>query len=250
MSLVSCMMLTLDRFEITKTVLEKNLSAASRCHEIELLVCDQGSKDRRVVEYISKNPLLKYHRLNSTNEGVARSFNQLYLRSRGQYICLLGNDIECDDWWMDEMIKYSSGVPDSGIIGLSWGHSGLPPLTQRDGIWGHWLTPQLNRVFGVWLMRKEVIDRVGFFPEHYDVYGLEDSNFNERVNRSGFKSVYVPNTHFKSKHVGTGEHDAGEYREMKNKSMARNLAFLHEDVAAWDRGKPLYEPLPEMRDPL
>lgn len=247
MNLVSCLMLTIDRFEMTSRVWEHNW--LHRGHpDAEMLVADNGSKDRRIVDFFATRTA--YHRVNRWNEGVAHAFNQLFLRSKGRYICLLGNDIELPPGWLAEMVKYADGVPNSGIIGMDWGHSGLPPLTQQNGIWGHWLTPQLNRVFGVWVMRREVIEKLGFFPEHYDVYGLEDSHFNERVNRSGFKSVYVPATHFKSRHIGTGEHDAGEYREMKNKSMAQNLAFLHEDVARWDRGESLYSPLPEMKESL
>lgn len=250
MSKVSLLMLTMDRYELTGLTLQKNLLHATRHHDFELLVADNGSKDKRVINFIQGVTCLKYFRENKTNEGVGRAFNQLYLRATGDYICLLGNDIELPNYWMDEMVKYAAGVPNSGIIGMDWGHNGMPPLTEKFGIHGHWLTPMLNRVFGVWLMRREVIEKVGLFPEHYDVYGLEDSSFNERVNRSQFNSVYVPNTHWKSKHVGTGDHDKGDYRKMKDLSMGRNLHLLSLDVAKWDKGAELKEPLPTERGPI
>jgi GT2 family glycosyltransferase len=243
-------MLTIDRFEMTSQTMEHNLKNAGKLHTLEVLIADNGSKDRRIVNHFACHPQVTYHRVNSKNEGCGKAFNQLFLRSKGEYICLLGNDIEMPPGWCDEMVKYAHGVPNSGIIGMDWGHSGLPPMDLKFGIHGHWLTKQLNRVFGAWVLRREVIDKVGFFPDHYDVYGLEDSSFNERVNRSGFNSVYVPNTHFKSSHLAPDVGENSEYRKMKDASMGRNLAFLHDDVYQWDRGKPLYEPLPQMRDPL
>lgn len=252
MALVSCLMLTMDRFEITRDVTRKNIDRANKSHSntIELLVADNGSKDPRIVNWIWNQPELSYHRRNLTNEGCAKSFNQLFLRSKGDYICLLGNDIELPEGWLDEMVKYANGIPNSGIIGMDWGHSGMPPLEEKFGILGHWLTPQLNRVFGVMMIRRDVINKIGFFYDDFDVYGLEDSNLNERVTRSGFNSCYVPNTKFKSAHKGVGMADAGAYREMKNQSMSRNLEMFNKLQMAYEDGRPLRENLPEMKEPV
>jgi GT2 family glycosyltransferase len=248
--LISLMMLTLDRYEITKATLEKNLVNAGNRHRFELLVCDNGSTDKRIVWAMAKARGLSYHRINSKNEGCGKAFNQLFLRSTGDHVVLLGNDIEMPRGWLEEMVKYADGVPNSGIIGMDWGHSGMPPLTQKFGIHGHWLNSKLNRVFGAWLMRRQVIREIGFFPDYYDVYGLEDSNFNERVNRAGFNSVYVPNTHFKSKHIVNDVGEKSAYRKMKDASMANNLKLLGEDIRLWEAGKTIVEPLPPERLPL
>jgi GT2 family glycosyltransferase len=249
MKKVSLLMLTIDRYELTRQTWETNLRHAGRNFELEGLICDNGSTDRRTPQYFQTHHAVKHLRVNSQNEGVARAFNQLYLWSTGDYICLMGNDIELPQGWLVEMVKYADGVPDSGIIGMDWGHSGMPPLTQKFGIHGHWLTPVLDKVFGVWLMRRAVIDKLGFFCERFHPYALEDSDFNNRVNRAGLNSCYVPNTHFRSRHVGVGEHDSGQYRAMKNESMGKNLAVLSDRIANYTlRG--LVEPLPEMRPPL
>ncbi len=249
--LVSIFALTWERFELSKETFDVNLKNMEGAAPYELLVCDQGSKDKRIVDYVSKLPKLSYHRKNSRNEGVGKAFNQLFLRSKGEFLCFMGSDLQLPRGWMKEMLGYVKGVKDSGMIGMDWGHGGVPPLTFQHGSHAHWLTPHLNRIFGVWIMRRSIVDRVGLFPESYDVYGLEDSSFNERVNRFGFKSLYVPNTYWKCKHVGVGSHDSGEYRAMKNKSMGTNLGLFHEEVRQWDaKEKCLYEPLPEMREPL
>lgn len=246
--MISCLMLTLDRFKLTRDTFETNIKNAGN-QNMEVLIADNGSSDRQIVQYFAGHPLVKYHRRNSQNEGVARAFNQLFLRARGDHICLLGNDIELPPGWLSELVKYSDGVPNSGIIGMDWGHGGLPPLTQKFGIHGHWLDRELDKVFGVWMIRREVIEKLGFFCERFHPYGLEDSDFNNRVNVAGFNSCYVPATHFKSRHVGIKEHDEGQYRTMKNESLRNNLAVLHDRLAIYKQ--PGYkEPLPEMTEQL
>lgn len=247
--LVSIFALTWERYDISQATFTMNLTNIMKAAPYELLVCDQGSKDRRVVDFVSRIPNLVYHRKNSRNEGVGKSFNQLFLRSRGEYLCFMGSDLQLPPGWLQEMLGYARGVPDSGMVGMDWGHSGMPPLTFQNGSHAHWLTPSLDRVFGVWIMRRAVVEKIGLFHEGFDVYGLEDSDFNARVNLAGFKSLYVPNTYWKCKHVGTGTQDSGEYRDMKNKSMAKNLPIF------WDRYNNRYpnglkEPLPELREPL
>jgi GT2 family glycosyltransferase len=247
--LVSIFALTWERFESSQKTIQTNLQNIQGAATYEILICDQGSKDRRVVEYVSRIPNLVYHRKNSKNEGVGKSFNQLFLRSRGEFLCFMGSDLEMPPGWMREMLGYSKGITDSGMIGMDWGHSGVPPLTHQHGSFGHWLTPNLDRIFGPWIMRRAVVDKIGLFHEGFDVYGLEDSDFNARVNLAGFKSLYVPNNNFKCKHVGVGTADSGAYRAMKDASMAKNLPIF------WQRYNNHYpnglkEPLPEMREPL
>lgn len=249
-NLVSLFALTIDRYELTKRSIETNIANAQSAAPMELLVCDNGSKDRRVVDWVAKHPLLSYHRVNSKNEGVGKAFNQLYLRAKGDILCFIGSDLELPKGWLKEVLGYVNGVPNAGIVGMDWGHGGVPPLTFQYGSHAHWLTPQLNRIFGLWCFKRELIDRVGFFPEHYDVYGMEDSSFNERVTRAGFKSLYVPNINFRCTHTGVGNEDTGEYREMKNKSLGHNCNLFAQDVAKWDTGGAIFEPLPPMREPL
>lgn len=245
---VSLLMLTLDRFALTRDTLTNNIRNAENFCEMELLVADNGSKDREIAMWIAGHPLTKYHRRNRTNEGVAKAFNQLYLRATGDFICLLGNDLALPKGWLREMIGYAQGVPNSGIIGMDWGHGSLPPQTFQHGSHAHWLTPQLNRVFGVWVMRRAVIETLGFFHEGFDVYGIEDSDFSERVNRAGFNSCYVPSKNFKCDHLGVQAHDEGEYRKMKDASLQKNLGIFLDRMSKFTLNG-LIEPLPEMRDP-
>lgn len=250
---VSVMMLTIDRFDVTSKCFEENIKRARQgCPDawFEFLVCDNGSKDRRIVNYFYDlgNGQQGYHRINSRNEGVGKAFNQLYLRSQGDILVFMGNDILMPAMWLEQALHYLRVVPNPGIVGFNWGHSGIPPTTSKFGIEAPWLNAQLNRVFGTWVMKRELVEKLGLFHEGYDVYGIEDSDFNERVNRSEHNSLYVPN--LLSSHLVNDVGEDSEYRRTKDASLSKNLGIFCERVKAFDSGATLVEPLPTMRDPL
>lgn len=245
---VSFLTLTIDRFELTKATWEQNLTNASQGYrdQIEVLACDNGSTDRRIVDYFSG--IAKYHRVNSRNEGVGKAFNQLFLRSTGDVIAMVGGDLLNPPGWLEAAVNMLYSVQNMGIVGIDWGHSGVPPLTNQHGRKAHWLTPQLNRIFGTCVFHRSLIERLGFFHEGYDVYGIEDSDWNERVNLAGYHSCYLPN--MKCRHLVHDVGEQSEYRQMKDRSLSNNLAIFSERAPKFKSGElSLVEPLPPLRDP-
>jgi glycosyltransferase involved in cell wall biosynthesis len=245
------MMLTIDRFNITPQVWEENIKNAKiglpEGIELELLVADNGSKDQRIKDYFL-NQKLHYFRNNMKNEGVGHAFNQLYLRSTGQYLAFLGNDIKMPAGWLAKAIEYHQKVPKAGILGWSWGHFGIPPMTEKHGVLAHHLSAPLNRVFGAWFMARSLVEELGLFDERFDKYGMEDSSMNEKVNRAGYNSFYLPHT--KSSHLVHDVGEKSEYRKMKDDSLSKNLQIFLDIVKEWDNGAPLKTPLPEPKEPL
>jgi len=244
----SILMLTIDRYELTKKVFEKNLERAKSAGvEIEVMVADNGSQDRRIVEYFATRTA--YHRVNSKNEGINKAFNQLFLRSTGDVICILGNDIEMPENWLKEALWYLDRVQQPGICGFDWGHGQIPPVSSVGGVSAGFLTPVLNRVFGSWILHRSLIDLLGLFHEGYGPYGIEDSDFNERVNRAGYKSFYHPK--LKSQHLGWDVGDKSAYRAMKDESLQANANMFGHRLRHFDQGPEyLVEKLPPLREPL
>ena len=223
-----------------------NLRKDLECYDVEFLIADQGSTDGSVEFLRNFNP--SYLRLNTKNEGVAHTFNQLYLRAKGDVVCLFGNDILMPKDWVHEAIKYLEAVPNCGLIGTNWGHGSVPPITRRFGVNAHFLNNTGDRIFGNWIVPRRVIEEVGLFDERFIGYGLEDSDMNERVNRAGFNSFYLPN--LKSSHLCNDVGNGSEYRKMKDHYMGINMNTLGELIKSYDAGGPIKAQLPGAKEPI
>ena len=242
--LISYQMITIDRFEMTRDILMKNLERTNV--PIELLVTDNGSEDKRIIDFIrSLNPA--YHRVNSRNEGVSHSHNQMIIRGKGNYVFTAGNDIEMPQDWAEKLIELAERIPNCGLVGAHCGAGGNTPVTKKLGVEARWLTPQMDRVFGAWLFKRRIVDEIGWAHEGYGPYGMEDSDINQRLNLAGFNSCYHP-TLTSSHHGWDGGKDT-PYRKMKDESLAKNCTIYAERAAKFhDIG--VREPLPPMREPL
>lgn len=241
---LSVCMLSLNRYDELKRVLEQNLKGLT---DYELLICDNGSTDPRIIELIeSYKPT--YFRKNSRNEGVASALNQLFLRAKGEFVVTMSNDIIMPDNWFEKGLEYHAKVPSTGIVGFDWSGGGLiPGVTDRDGVTAHFLDKVKDRVFGNMLFKREVFDKVGYFCEDYHPYGLEDSDFNERVNSAGYVGFYIPGMH--SSHIGTDVGKKTDYRQMKDKSLTDNLPKLWPNLSKYKAGDYYIQP-PVLRDPV
>jgi GT2 family glycosyltransferase len=226
--LVSILSLTKDRPEPVMKCYAENIRNCGVAREyLELLVADNGSRDARVVDYM-KTQGLAHHRLNGANEGVGRAFNQLLARATGEFICLAGTDIKNQPGWLRILLDYAMAVPNAGIVGIRC-TAEIPPLATRKDVTGadchaHYLTDKCDKVFGTMLFNRRVLETVGGFYHGFHPYGFEDSDFNNRVNLAGFTSLYVPN--WTSEHVAEDVGDRGEYRQMKDLSLQKNLAVF------------------------
>lgn len=239
----------MDRYELTAQTLQTNLSNHGYDGPVELLWCDNGSKDPRFASlFEAYKPV--HLRANKRNEGCARGFNQLILRASGDYMVLMGNDVLMPNGWLKEMVSYAEFVPKSGLIGIRC-TAEIPALTFKHGCYAHFLDDKCDKVFGVTLFSRQLVEEIGGFCEDFDVYGLEDSNLNDRANAAGFVSLYVPATHFVSTHIGGDCGDQTEYRKNKDASLERNLAVFWRYREQYRSGeRPLKEPLPELKEPL
>lgn len=247
--MISILLLSIDRFDLLKRTLVYNLENIG-C-EYELLVCDNGSKDKRVIEFLeAQKPA--YFRKNSINEGCGRAFNQLFLRAKGSHIALMSNDILWCKNWGQEMVTWADKVTDSGIVGLLFRPGGFAPLQEKHGHKAHFViqtgSQEMSRVFGPNLFRREVVEKVGLFSEEFGPYGLEDSDFNERVTKSGLNSFYIPA--LRSEHLDEDSGQSTDYRKAKDMSLAANDKIFNERRAQRELTGQFKDPLPPMRDPL
>ena len=241
---ISILLLSWDRYDLLVKTLNHNLSVIN--YPYELLICDQGSKDKKVLDFLETKESM-YFRKNSKNEGIGKSFNQLYLRSHGKYIALMSNDILWPANWGSTMVEWLEKVPNAGLCAFEWWNWLMPPLKKKFGYEAYWLAADKNRVYGPMMFKRYVVEQVGLAPESFGPYG-EDFDFNERVNRAGFNSFYIPGV--KAQHLGDDVGEQTEYRKMKDASVGPNLDLFWKRHALWEQGESIREPLPPLRDPL
>lgn len=212
MSKVSLILLTIDRFELTKKVLSTALPFAG--HEYELLVCDNGSKDKRVIDYIaSLNPAV--HILHEENKGMQYCQNLLMTKATGDYICFIGNDITLPKNWLQDLVRYNEMIPDSGISGL---HCVMhkPDIIDYNGV----KIRKNETVFGTMFFNRSFFETVGYVNESFHPYGMDDSEYSFRSRRMGFVNYYHP--YMTSQHIGHDVGENSEYRKMKDEALQKS----------------------------
>lgn len=193
MPLVSILLLTIDRYELTKQCVGKALEEAGI--KYELLVCDNGSKDKRTIEYIeSLKPA--YFRKNKENLGIGAMYNHMMTKAKGAYFCIIDNDIELPKNWLKDAVEDYGDI--DGIIGFKCVEGNNPEY-----------------VYGTKFFSRLRYEEIGGFDTKFGLYGLEDGDLNKRMIKAGYINGYIG----ESVHLGVGEHDEGEYRKMKDEAL-------------------------------
>jgi GT2 family glycosyltransferase len=224
--MVSLVLLTIDRYEMTRDVLDQNLARAG--YPFELLVADNGSQDRRVIDYIqSLGPAV--HILNRENKGVARMLNVLYKLSQGQYICTLAPDIRMPDQWLARLVETYQRVPNAGAASFHCVESPGVPTEVAPGV----VVDLAGNIFGPMFISRRVLDWVGYYNEMFNPYGMEDADYHARLAMAGLVSFYIHGD--RCEHLG---HDWGEdsdYRRGKDKALAASAAKWGTNLEAYRR---------------
>lgn len=211
---VSVIIPTRDRVEVLRRCVE-SIFARSTYPDFELVVVDNGSIDRRALEYLQtlgdheRVRLLRYDapfNFSAINNWAAR-------QCTGQLLALVNNDIEVISRdWLEEMAGLAVRA-DVGAVGAmlyypnnTIQHAGM--LLGIGGIAGHvyagkprghrgyhgraLVTQNLSAVTGACLMvRRELFDAVGGLDERLPIE-FNDVDFCLRLTQRGYRNVWTP----------------------------------------------------------
>ncbi|MBT5990880.1 MAG: glycosyltransferase [Bacteroidetes bacterium] len=190
----------------------------------EVYVVDNNSVDSSISMLEEKFPeviLLK----NDVNKGFSAANNQALEVAKGEYLLLLNPDTVIEETTFSEIITFMDQHPDAGGLGVKMidgsgaflpeSKRGLPnPKTAFYKIFGLSALFPKSRKFGKYhlgyldkneinevevlsgafmLLRKSVIDKIGFLDESFFMYG-EDIDLSYRIIKAGYKNYYFPLT--------------------------------------------------------
>jgi GT2 family glycosyltransferase len=220
-----------------------------------VIVVDNGSSDGSAQAVKSAFP--EVHLVQSeVNRGApsGRNLGLEYLRKNVncRYVLFLDNDAGVDERCIVELTTALDNDPAAGIVCPKTYRESGSPILFSTGIRVHFSTAsvfdtgsgqsdlgQFDRREYVdacgafaFLIRREVLDRVGVFDETFNPYGWEDVDLCLRARRAGFRVLYVPTAI--AYHAGgkTGRGVVPRYE----KSKARNFVLLmkkHARMREW-----------------
>ncbi len=186
-----------NSFKLLKRCLNA-ISRNTKRKNIEVIIVDNGSKDGSV-EFIKtldmKFPIKTI--FNDENKGFVVGSNQGMLEAdKDSDICLLNVDAVVQKDWLKNMYETMINFPNAGVVGPLGNE--VPSGHQKEGyVEEDTVSPNL---YGYcMLIMRELIDKIGYFDERYEVGGYEDNDYCIRTKLAGYETVISAKSFVKHK---------------------------------------------------
>jgi N-acetylglucosaminyl-diphospho-decaprenol L-rhamnosyltransferase len=217
---VSVIIVSFNTAHLLSDAVGKVKASASTDLSAECIFVDNASSDDSVAlikREFPNDPLI----INTTNVGFGRANNQALALAKGRYVLLLNTDAFVAPDTLRKTIAYMDANPKCGILGVRLeGRDGeLQPCAryfptpfnqflQRTGLykvfksvrmvddmtWDHASVRHCDWVVGCYYMvRREVIDKVGLFDPRYFLY-FEEVDHCYAAKGAGWDVVFYPDT--------------------------------------------------------
>lgn len=204
MPLVSIIILTFNRLDVTQACLDSIQRHTPEPHEI--IVVDNGSSDGTVAwlrERILTQATLRVIE-NSTNRGFSAGCNQGIQAAQGEYLLLLNNDTVVTAEWLSGLLECLQD-PQVGIVGpMTNKLSGVQqwPWFAYQDIQGldtfaaafrtqhrYWWIPSRRIVGFCMLFRRSLVSAIGLLDEQFGSGNFEDDDFCLRAALAGYQNM-------------------------------------------------------------
>ncbi len=162
-----------------------------------LILVDNASDDD-TKEYLRKFEAQHKDRTllirNEENLGYIKAINQGLRASDSEYVCMMNNDTLPAPGWLERMVDFAVTHPDVGLINPQCqGHSGdtvdshAATLERNKGEY-----MEMNQCQGFcMLVKRELIDKIGFLDEAFGVGGYDDTDYSIRAHKAGYRCVAI-----------------------------------------------------------
>ena len=215
-----------------------------------LILIDNGSaaETRRYLESLAGQSSAGVLLIrNPENRGYLRAVNQGLNRSTAPYICLLNNDIEVTEGWLERLLRFSKAHPQAGLINCQQNHDPGRPRPRdleafaRDQVKeeGRWMELD-HSTGGCLFFSRQLFLQVGFLDESYGAGHWEDNDYARRVQAKGYRCVRLLDTYVWHDISASFKHLEGWREEAR-----KNEALFYQ---RWGKPLRLVYPLPEPID--
>ena len=210
---VSIIIPVYNALSMTKTCL-RSIYNETRDLEFEIIIVDNASDDGTyewLMEEKGKHSNLKIFRLDR-NIGFGPAVNFGIQRCKGEFVVILNNDTIVSPGWLDNLLAVAKADPSVGIVSPVTNYVGegpqidvqaqnLPPdpiaiaqyaksIVNRTDVYY-----EPNRlVFFCVLIRRELIDLIGYLDEGYEKGNFEDDDYCLRARMAGYRLAIAKNS--------------------------------------------------------
>lgn len=232
----------------------KSLKQIKKEAEFDVFVVDNNSSDRSLEKAKKEYPEFNYIR-NDENLGFGKAHNIVLKKAKTPYVLTLNPDCVIPEGTVAYMLKY---MEDNSDVGLSTckvvkadgtldiaSHRGFPTpkasfyyfflkndkyyhLTDRDMDKQH----EIDSAVGAFmLIRKSVLEKVGYFDEDYFLYA-EDIDLCYRIKKAGFKIMYVPDVQIEHvKGISSGiKKDSSSNSSATEKTREKSTEYFYDTM--------------------
>ncbi|ERI90855.1 glycosyltransferase, group 2 family protein [Clostridiales bacterium oral taxon 876 str. F0540] len=202
----SIVILTYNKLEYTKVCID-SIRKFTEPGTYELIVVDNNSTDGSVEWIKAQNDIIPI--LNSENLGFPKGCNQGIEVSTGENILLLNNDTIVTPNWLENLstaLYSSSNIGAVGAITNSCANyqainvalndfNEIIEFALRNNISNEKLWEERLRLIGFCLLiKKEVINKIGFLDEIFTPGNFEDDDYSFRIRKAGYKLLLCNDT--------------------------------------------------------
>ncbi|MBI4313197.1 MAG: glycosyltransferase family 2 protein [Candidatus Omnitrophica bacterium] len=186
--------------ELTRRCLQRVLCSTQTPYR--LILIDNGSEiqtQKFLTDFAKEHPEKTLRVRNEQNLGFIKATNQGLRASGAPYACLLNNDTVVAKGWLEEMIRIAESDSSIGLVNANSNTFGQKPSSARiEGIEAcarslHGQRGQIRELATAvgfcLLIRRSVIQAVGFLDEAFGMGNFEDADFSQRARVAGYRSV-------------------------------------------------------------
>ncbi len=172
-----------------------------------LILIDNGSdaETRDYLKGLKVDGVEKILIRNESNLGFVKAVNQGLRASNAPYVCVLNNDTIPAPGWLERLVEFAEAHQDVGLMNPVCDGHGDAPVAEHakklEANKGRYM--EMNQCFGFcMLIKREVIDRIGYLDEVFGIGGFDDTDYSMRAHKAGYRSVCVHNSYvYHKQHV-------------------------------------------------